>query len=389
MPYTTIIHSYDGFVHGFTREDKWIGPVSERGHSCDAPRFRRGAALSGFSQLALHSSKEHDGDHLGAMLQRMCGSIDETKAQHALVRWGDLHQRMTSGGVPLVPLYESQYQVEIPDSEGSFKSLGLEATCAANILPSDSDNEPPAILSQVHLRHTDREISRIIMRSLQGSLTACALLLSGQLHTVRIRPLAMHKLLKPLAIAGLLTARLMTFVHHFTSHLHCHDVDATQLAFAAGVRSVLHMHTVQLQTCMKSVRLRREAETNGDDMAVACDDHPTPNELMQHTSAIRAQVQTRLCMRLAFWSTNRCAHCHLYATTRKQHHHYMLPVQIVMLASLCWCYTDEGRDVAQSETAPMKWETGPFPHSSALLDHIHTCAMPHLFDLRPPDGMGA
>lgn len=49
-----------------------------------------------------------------------------------------------------------------------------------------------------------------------------------------------------------------------------------------------------------------------------------------------------------------------------------------MLASLCWCYTDEARDVAQSEFVPMKWETAPFLHSSALLDHIHTCAMPHV-----------
>lgn len=296
MSYASIIHSCDGFLHGFTREDKRIGPDAERGQSCSVPRSRRGPALPGFSQLALHSSK-HDVDRLALVLQRMCGSIDETKAHHALVRWGDLHQRMTSGDASLVPFCESQYRVEVPHSEGSSESLGLEATCAASILPSDS--EPPAVLSEVQLRQTDREISWIVRRSLQGSLTASAMLLSGHLHTARIRPMAMYNLLRPVAIAGLLTARLMTFVHHFTNR--CDSVDATQMAFAAGVRSVLHMHTVQLQTCMKSVRLRREAETNGADMAVGCDDPPTPSEMIQHTSVMRSQVQTQLCIHSVFF----------------------------------------------------------------------------------------
>lgn len=265
-------------------------PADETGHSC-ARTSEQSSYLPGVSQLASEGLQE---DQLATMMHRIDSSIGDAKAHHALVRWGDLHQRMTSGDVLLGTMashHGAQHpRIDAPSSESSPRSHHSEGICQANIMPLGSSNGAPEACSGVQSRLSDRDISTTVMRALQGSLTACAILLSGQLHTDRIRPLAMYNLLKPVAITGILRARLVTFVHHYTK-FSCQKADATQMAFAAAVSTVLHMHAVQMQTCSMSVQLRRVAETSNEDMGVASDSFPTPNELVQHTTSIRSQVQ--------------------------------------------------------------------------------------------------
>lgn len=271
-----------------------LDAVAEQRNHYTPMGLPQSAAFPGLSHPPLDVHDEYQDDQLAMMFRRMCSGIDEgSLQQHAMVRWGDLHQRITSGSMPLMLSHASRGpQIETPASEGSAVSLACEVTNGASILPLEEDEDVPTVASEIDLfRLTDEVIATTIGRALQGSVTACVMLLSGRLHSNQIRPLAMYKLLEPLATAGLLRSRLRIFVDHFTTRVQKHAVvDVTQTAFAVAVGAVVHMHAVQLQTCVDSVSDRRAAEANSDDIDAEIDCFPTPHELLHHTTAIRNQV---------------------------------------------------------------------------------------------------
>lgn len=269
-----------------------LHPATVQSEHYALPSLPPHAAFLELSHPPFRNHESGGDDQLVTMFWRMCGSIDEGKVQHhAMVRWGDLHQRITSRELRLtLPQTPRNPETESLISESSATSLPVEEACGASVVPVD-DEAAPTSSKASQFRLTDSGITLTIMRALQGSLTACVMLLSGQLNSQRVRSLAMHNLLQPLATAGLLRSRLRTFVDHFTMQVQkCSDVDVTQTAFAVAVGAVLHMHTVQLHTCVESIWDRRAGETNAEDMDADVSDEPTPHEILHHTAAIRNQV---------------------------------------------------------------------------------------------------
>lgn len=133
-------------------------------------------------------------------------------------------------------------------------------------------------------------ISSLVLRALEGSLSACAHLSQGHMRSQGVRPLALHRAILPMVEAGVLRARLQQFVRvHDTLVYQGSPVDATQAAFARGVDMVLRMHLVLLRTCMTSIMARRAAEAPDMDSHMPSH-HPTVLELLQHTRPLREQV---------------------------------------------------------------------------------------------------
>eukprot|EP00892_Ulva_mutabilis_P007503 jgi/Ulvmu1/5124/UM021_0141.1 len=330
----------------FGGDSEFLDSPAEQSHHDALRSLPQLASLPELLHLSFSARENDQEDRLAVIHSSFCNSIDErTVQQHAMVRWGDLHQRMTSADVPLMLSYTPRHpQVEVLDKESSVASIAVQDNGGRGVKPHEGEGAPQNGDTNVQSRLENGGNAVTVIRALQGCLTACKLLLSGHVSSERIRPLAMYKLVEPMATAGLLRSRLRTFVAHFTTRVQKQsDGDVTQMAFAVAVGAVIHMHAVQLQTCVQSVWDRRAAEVDADHIELNLHGHPTLHELLHHTAAIRNQI--------------------------------------AVLARLCWCCVDEDRDLAKHEQVPMKWETKPFLRSTALLDHIHkflaTCSPVH------------
>jgi hypothetical protein len=177
--------------------------------------------------------------------------------------------------------------IDSPESTGHHGPRGSPSSPPGADRPFEVVTDPDPVNDSAQ---QDAGISSLALEALEGSLSACARLMSVRVKAGGLRPLALHRCLLPLAEAGVLRARLELFVQHHDTLVHeGSSVDATQAAFSRGVHIVLRMHRVLLRTCIASILARRATEAASADSHV--ESTPvTAVEILQHTRSLREQV---------------------------------------------------------------------------------------------------